>query len=66
MPMILRREDEEKWLDCATAPFDKAESALQQFPSDLQDAHITSTRVNHMRYNLPDCGASAEDQRSLF
>ena len=27
MPMILRREDEEKWLDCATAPFDKAESA---------------------------------------
>jgi putative SOS response-associated peptidase YedK len=29
MPVILRREDEEKWLDCATTPFEKAESALQ-------------------------------------
>ena len=53
MPVILRPEDEEKWLDCATTPFDKAESALQQFPSDLMDAHITSTRVNNTRSNLP-------------
>jgi len=60
MPVILRREDEEKWLDCATTPFDKAESALQQFPSELMDAHITSTRVNNTRYNLPDCGALAD------
>ncbi len=35
MPVILRRENEENWLDCSTTPFDKAESTLQQFPSDL-------------------------------
>jgi putative SOS response-associated peptidase YedK len=65
MPVILRREDEEKWLDCTTNPFEKAEAALQQFPSDLMDAHITSTRVNNPRYNLPDCGEPADEQGSL-
>jgi putative SOS response-associated peptidase YedK len=53
MPVILRPEDEERWLDCETNSFDKAESAPQQFPADLMDAHITSQRVNNTRYNCP-------------
>jgi putative SOS response-associated peptidase YedK len=65
MPVILRREDEEKWLDC-TNPFDKAEAALQQFPSELMAAHVTSTRVNNPNYNLPDCGDPVEEQGPLL
>ena len=62
--MILRREDEEAWLDCAKNPFDNVESILQQFPSDLMDAHVTSTRVNNTRYNFPDCGEPADDDKA--
>ena len=65
MPAILHPENEEKWLDCATHPFDKVESLLMQFPAELMGAHITSTRVNSPAYNEPDCGAPAENQSQL-
>jgi putative SOS response-associated peptidase YedK len=63
MPAILRREDEAAWLDCAGNPFEKAQSVLKPFPSELMAAHITSTRVSNPRYNEPDCGAPETDAR---
>jgi putative SOS response-associated peptidase YedK len=60
IPAILRSEDEDRWLDCAANPFDKATSVLTPYPSEEMAAHITSTRVNNSRYNEPDCGAPLE------
>ena len=44
MPVILRREDEEEWLDATRrAPFAKAKSLLKPYPEDLMDAHVVLT-----------------------
>ena len=61
MPAILHAKDEEMWLDCAAYPFEKAESLLTPFPSDLMAAHETSPKVNNVNYNEPDCGAPIEN-----
>jgi putative SOS response-associated peptidase YedK len=60
MPVILRREDEEQWLDCSAAPFDKVQSLLNPFPADLLDAHEISQRINNPKYDEPDCVAAVE------
>jgi putative SOS response-associated peptidase YedK len=55
MPVILRREDEEQWLDVSGARFDKAHSVLKPYPSEQMDAHDVSTLVNKPENDTPEC-----------
>jgi putative SOS response-associated peptidase YedK len=50
MPVILRPEDEEQWLDASRTPFVKAKSVLK-----LMDAHDVSPVVNSAKYDGPEC-----------
>jgi len=60
LPVILHRDDEEKWLDCSATPFDKLQSLLKPFPADLMAAHEVSERMNNPKYDAPDCSAPVE------
>ena len=60
MPVILRREDEEKWLDCSANTFDKVSSLLRPFPARLMAAREVSRRVNSAKYDARDCSAPVE------
>jgi putative SOS response-associated peptidase YedK len=55
MPVILRSEDEEQWLDASRSPFVKAKSLLKPYPEELMDAHDVSTIVNSAKYDGPQC-----------
>ena len=59
MPVILRPEDEERWLDASRTPFVKAQSLLKPLPEELMDAHDVSTIVNSAKYDGP---STAEGQ----
>lgn len=60
MPVILDRDDEDRWLDCPATPFEKVQSLLKPFPSDLMAAHEVSKRMNNPKYDAPDCSAPVE------
>ena len=60
MPVILQREDEERWLDCDANPFDKVQALVQPFPSELMAAHEVSKRVNNPKYVGADCSAAVD------
>ena len=55
MPVILRPEDEEQWLDAYRTPFAKAKSLLKPYPAELMDAHDVSPIVNSAKYDGPEC-----------
>ena len=55
MPVILRPEDEEQWLDASRTGFAKARSLLQPLPEELMDAHEVSPVVNSAKYDGPEC-----------
>jgi putative SOS response-associated peptidase YedK len=55
MPVILRPEDEEQWLDVSRTSFAKAKSLLKPLPEELMDAHDVSTIVNSAKYDGPEC-----------
>jgi putative SOS response-associated peptidase YedK len=55
MPVILRPEDEEQWLDASRTSFAKAKSALKPYPDELLDAHDVSAVVNSAKYDGPEC-----------
>ena len=55
MPVILRPEDEQQWLDASRTAFPKARSLLKPYPSELMDAHDVSTIVNSAKYDGPEC-----------
>jgi hypothetical protein len=55
MPVILRPEDEEQWLDTSHTPFVKAKSLLRPYPDELMDAHDVSPIVNSAKYDGPEC-----------
>ena len=55
MPVILKPEDEEPWLDASRTPFVKAKSLLKPYPEELMDAHDVSTVVNSAKYDGPEC-----------
>jgi putative SOS response-associated peptidase YedK len=65
MPLILHRDNEQKWLDCSANDFNRVRSLVKPFPSDLMAAHEVSNRVNDPRYDEPDCVAPFESQGSL-
>jgi putative SOS response-associated peptidase YedK len=55
MPVILRPEDEEQWLDVSRTSFAKARSLLKPLPEELMDAHDVSPIVNSAKYDGPEC-----------
>jgi putative SOS response-associated peptidase YedK len=55
MPAILRREDEEQWLNASRTPFMKVKSLLKPYPEELMDAHDVSAIVNSAKYDGPQC-----------
>jgi putative SOS response-associated peptidase YedK len=55
MPVILRPEDEEQWLDVSRTRFVKARSLLKPYPAQLMDAHDVSPIVNSAKYDGPEC-----------
>ena len=55
MPVILRPEDEEQWLDVSRTPFVKANSLLKPYPEELMDAYDVSPVVNSAKDDGPDC-----------
>ena len=55
MPVILKAEDEEQWLDASPTPFVKAKSLLNPYPEELMDTHDVSTVVNSAKYDGPEC-----------
>jgi putative SOS response-associated peptidase YedK len=54
MPVILRPEDEDQWLDVSRTSFAKAQ-LLKPLPAELMDAHDVSTIVNSAKYDGPEC-----------
>src|SRR5262249_28890540 len=42
MPVILRPEDEDQWLDASRIPFGKAKLVLKPYPEELMDTHDLS------------------------
>jgi putative SOS response-associated peptidase YedK len=55
MPVILRRKDEDQWLDVYRTSFAKAQSLLKPYPDELMDAHDVSPIVNSAKYDGPEC-----------
>ena len=61
MPVILRPEDEEQWLDTSRTAFVKAKSLLKPYPEELMDAHDVSTIVNSAKFDGPECIQAVSD-----
>ena len=55
MPVILRQEDEEQWLDASRTTFAEAKSLLKPYPDHLMDAHDVSPIANSAKYDGPEC-----------
>jgi putative SOS response-associated peptidase YedK len=55
MPVILRPEDEEQWLDASRTSFAKPPSLLKPLPAELIDAYDVSPIVNSAKYDGPEC-----------
>jgi putative SOS response-associated peptidase YedK len=61
MPVILKAEDEERWLDVSRTTFTKARLLLKPLPAELMDAHDVSPIVNSAKYDA----RSASDRRQM-
>jgi putative SOS response-associated peptidase YedK len=66
MPVILLREDEEKWIDCAANPFETVQPLLKSFPSELTEAWEVSRQIYQPGFDGAACVAPAEEQPSLL
>ena len=72
MPVILRREDEEQWLDVSGARFEKAWAVLKPYAANQMDAYDVSTFVNKPENDTAECIQAFSDsetpapQLSLF
>jgi len=66
MPVILQREDEEKWLNCAANPFETVKPLLKPFPSELMEAWEVSRRIYEPGFDGAACITPAEEQPSLL
>jgi putative SOS response-associated peptidase YedK len=55
MPVILRSEAYDLWLDLATTNPEKLQPLYQPFPTDLMEMYPVSTLVNSPRNDFPDC-----------
>ena len=61
MPVILRPEEEEQWLDASRTPFTKAKALLKPLPAELMAAHDVSPIVNSAIYDGPECTRPVSD-----
>ena len=64
MPVILRPDAEEQWLDISRTAFSKARPLLEPYSEELMDAHDVSTIVNTAKYDGPDCIKPASCDKS--
>lgn len=55
MPVILRQEDEEQWLDSSVTDARKLTPLLSQYPADAMEAFAVSTLVNSPKNDQPEC-----------
>lgn len=55
MPVILRRKDENMWLDSELTDFEKLVPLLRPYPTDLMEAYEVSTIVNSPKNDVPEC-----------
>lgn len=55
MPVILRKEDEDIWLDTNSKGIDKLVSLLKPYPSDMMEGYEVSTLVNSPKNDTPEC-----------
>ena len=55
MPVILRPDDEEQWLDTSHTTFGKVRSLLKPLPAELMDAHDVSPIVNSAKFDGSEC-----------
>jgi len=55
MPVILSKEDEEKWLDLELKEPAEVTSLLKPYPSNTMEAYVVSTVVNNPRNDRPEC-----------
>ncbi len=55
MPVIIGRDDQEKWLSPDNKDGEKLKELLKPFSSEDMDYYAVSTQVNSPSYNSPDC-----------
>ena len=55
MPVILRPEDEEQWLDTSQMSLSPRPVTLETASDELMDAHDVSPIVNSAKYDGPEC-----------
>ena len=71
MPVVLRREDEDTWMDHSTNDLNKIKNLLRPFPASEMDSYKVSSLVNKVKNDSPDCvkpskGLSQADLFSEF
>lgn len=64
MPVILRREDEERWLDSNQADPSRFLPLLRPYPAAEMEGYDVSTVVNSPRNDVPACVAPTPTQTS--
>jgi putative SOS response-associated peptidase YedK len=55
MPVILRPQDEDKWLDPDLKNIDHLVPLLMPYPSDMMEGYEVSTLVNSPKNDVPEC-----------
>jgi putative SOS response-associated peptidase YedK len=66
MPVILRPQDYDRWLDPSLADVAELEALLAPYPSDEMKVEPVSTLVNNARNDSPECIRPVGRSRSLF
>jgi putative SOS response-associated peptidase YedK len=56
MPVLLRQDDEMRWLSRDVLPADKVKKILSPYPAELMEAYPVSDRVN---------SPGADDKRAI-
>ena len=65
MPVILRPEDEDRWVDASTRDPNDLAKLLAPSPASEMDAFAVSTAVNSARNDVPECIAPIRDGERL-
>ena len=55
MPVIIRKEDEDRWLDGEEKYSSTLQALLKPYPSDEMNCYAVSTMVNSPANNSPEC-----------
>ena len=58
MPVILQRQDEEKWLDPNITDAARLTSLLVPHPSEVMESYVVSGLVNSPKNDRPECIAA--------